>query len=334
MPDFFEFREQITTRARSTPAAVAGKIIESADSATLTVSQLSSQIERAIRGGLPNTLTVRGEVSRPKVHPASGHLFFTLKDAGACIDAVMWKSDLARVKFQVENGLELLVSGTVKVFAPQGKYQLYANRLQPVGAGALELALKQMRAKLEAEGLFADDRKRPLPRFPRRIAIVTSRSTAALQDVLKILRRFPFLDLFLLHVPVQGEGAGQHIAAALRHLSDRQASIGGIDLIVLTRGGGSLEDLWQFNEECVARAIAASTIPIITGIGHDIDISIADLVADHHAHTPTEAATVAVMHWLRAIETVRVSSARLNSFCAARIATARNRLMSIAQPCG
>ncbi|MBV8781579.1 MAG: exodeoxyribonuclease VII large subunit [Phycisphaerae bacterium] len=329
--DFFEFRERFLERGSSSTPSVTTRTSEQSAPAALTVSQLTTQIDRAIRTGLPASVNVIGEVSRPKCHPGSGHLYFTLKDANACIDAIMWKSDVARVRFTVESGLELLATGTVKVFAPNGKYQLYVNRLQPVGAGALELALKQMRAKLETEGLFAAERKRPLPMFPRRIAIVTSRSTAALQDVLKVLRRFSFLELFLYHVPVQGDGAGQQISAALRCLSDGCDAFGGLDVILLTRGGGSLEDLWQFNDESVARAIFASRLPVITGIGHEIDISIADLVADHHAHTPTEAATVLVRHWVRAIESIIVSRDRLRLVTETRLGRAREQFNHLAR---
>jgi exodeoxyribonuclease VII large subunit len=198
MSNFFDFREQMIK-----PAKVAAPAATEAG-APLSVSQLTARIDSAIRGGLPGNLLVKGEVSRPNYHRSSGHLYFTLKDAGASIDAVMWKSDVSRLKFNVENGLELLATGKVQVYAQHGKYQLYVSKLSPVGAGALELALKQMRAKLEAEGLFAAERKKRLPAYPGRIAIITSRSTAALQDILKVLGRFPFLKLFLYHVPVQG----------------------------------------------------------------------------------------------------------------------------------
>jgi exodeoxyribonuclease VII large subunit len=323
MSNFFDFREQMIKPARSAaPATVE-------HGAALSVSQLTARIDSVIRGGLPGTLLVKGEVSRPNYHRSSGHLYFTFKDGGACIDAVMWKSDVARLKFTVENGLELLASGKVQVYAQQGKYQLYVSRLSPVGAGALELALKQMRAKLEAEGLFAAERKKPLPAYPSRIAIVTSRSTAALQDILKVFARMPFVKLFLYHVPVQGEGAGRRIAEAIGHLSQNHQQCGGIDLVVLARGGGSLEDLWQFNEESVARAIAASALPIITGIGHEIDTSIADLVADYHAHTPTEAATVAIRQWLRAADVIVAGSMRLKNAVRSVLSDAKQRLIGI-----
>jgi exodeoxyribonuclease VII large subunit len=323
MSNFFDFREQMIKPPRSAaPAASDG-------APPLTVSQLTQKIDSSIRAGIPGSVNVKGEVSRPNYHRSSGHLYFTLKDAGACIDAVMWKSDVARLKFEVENGQELIATGKVQIYPPQGKYQLYVSRLTPVGAGALELALKQMRAKLEAEGLFAPERKKPLPTYPARIAILTSRSTAALQDILKVFARAPFVKLFLYHVPVQGEGAGKKIAAAIAHLSKSHHQIGGIDLVILARGGGSLEDLWQFNEESVARAIAASTLPIITGIGHEIDTSIADLVADYHAHTPTEAATVAIRNWLRAAELVTTGTARLRNATRTIITDARQQLIGI-----
>jgi exodeoxyribonuclease VII large subunit len=323
MSNFFDFREQMIKPARPVAAAPAEGTVP------LSVSQLTARIDSVIRGGLPGNLLVKGEVSRPNYHRSSGHLYFTLKDAGACIDAVMWKSDVARLKFEVENGLELLATGKVQVYAQQGKYQLYVSKLAPVGAGALELALKQMRAKLEAEGLFAPERKKPLPAYPARIAILTSQSTAALQDILKVLGRFRFVKLFLYHVPVQGDGAGKRIAEAIGHLNRSHQTRGGIDLMILARGGGSLEDLWQFNEECVARTMAASAIPIITGIGHEIDTSIADLVADYHAHTPTEAASVAVRHWLRASELIAAGSMRLRNAARSTIAEARQRLAGI-----
>jgi exodeoxyribonuclease VII large subunit len=328
MSNFFDFREKIVkpTRAATTVGEAGG------ESATpLSVSQLTAKIDASVRAGLPGAVTVKGEISRPNYHRGSGHLYFTLKDAGACIDAVMWKSEVSRLKFEVENGAEMLASGRVQVYAPQGKYQLYVSRLSPVGAGALELALKQMRAKLAAEGLFDADRKKPLPKYPARIAIVTSRSTAALRDILKVLVRTPFVEVFVYHVPVQGDGAGRQIAAAIAHLNAKHASVGGIDLILLARGGGSIEDLWQFNEECVARAIAASALPIVTGIGHEIDTSIADLVADYHAHTPTEAATVAIAHWLKAAEAIGAAANRLRNAARSEVSEARQRLAGIAR---
>jgi exodeoxyribonuclease VII large subunit len=183
--------------------------------------------------------------------------------------------------------------------------------------------------KLDKEGLFAPERKKLLPPYPRRVALVTSAQTAALQDMLKVLRRFPWLKLFLYHVPVQGDGAGKEIAAALRALDRYHPSVGGIDVILLARGGGSLEDLWAFNEEAVARAVAASRVPVVTGIGHEIDTSIADLVADYHAHTPTEAAQVVVQNWRLAADGIGAAGARLRRGLRQMAQDGRQRLTAI-----
>jgi exodeoxyribonuclease VII large subunit len=304
MPEenFFEFREKLNRR--SEPPA--GKPDDA-----LTVSQLTAKIERAIKAGFPGSVYVKGEVSNLSLHRSSGHLYFTLKDSDACIDCVMFRSEAAKLKFQPSDGLEILVGGRVAVYPQRGRYQLYATSLQPLGKGALEAAFQQLFQKLEKEGLFATERKKPLPSYPMRIAIVTSRSTAALQDMLKVLRRFPWVHLLLHHVPVQGDGAAKLIADALKDLNKQSGVIGGIDLILLGRGGGSLEDLWAFNEEIVARAIVASRIPIVTGIGHEVDTSIADLVADYHAHTPTEAAQVVTSHWKMVNDSLATAGSRL-----------------------
>jgi len=297
----------------------------------LSISQLTQQIDRALKDSLPASVLVRGEISNFKAHGASGHLYFTLKDAEACIDCVMFRSEAMRLKFKPGDGLELIATGRVGVYGQRGKYQLYVTTLQPLGQGALELARQQIEARLRGEGLFDEERKKPIPRFPTRLAIVTSTGTAALQDILKVLRRFSFLKLFIYHVPVQGEGAAGKIAAALTHLGKAHKQLGGIDAILLARGGGSLEDLWQFNEEVVARAVASSVIPVITGIGHEIDVSIADLAADYHAHTPTEAAQVATSQWRGAGELIDASAHRLRRQTRATIGEARQRLESIAR---
>jgi exodeoxyribonuclease VII large subunit len=334
--DFFEFREKLLTRngAADAPAAAAPIAIDPlapspTQPAPLTVTQLTAQIDRAIKAGVPASILVKGEVSNFKEHRGSGHLYFTLKDATSCIGAVMWKSDAERVKFDVRDGMELLATGRVAVYATQGKYQLYVTRLQPLGQGALELAFKQLHARLEGEGLFAFERKRPLPTYPSRIALVTGRATAAVQDMLKVLQRFPWVRLCVVNVPVQGDGAAEKIADALTRLSRPGARCGKVDVILLGRGGGSLEDLWAFNEEVVARAIAASRIPVITGIGHEVDTSIADLVADYHAHTPTEAAQVAVMHWRKAPGDVEAHAGRLHRSMRGIVQDARRRLEMI-----
>jgi exodeoxyribonuclease VII large subunit len=277
----------------------------------ISVSELTRIIDKAVKAGVPASVLVRGEISNTRDRQASGHCYFTLKDAGACINCVMWRDAAERLPFKLQDGMEMIAAGRVSIYAPQGKYQLTVQTLQPVGHGALELAFRQLQSKLQAQGLFAADRKRPIPLYPMRLAMLTSRSTAALADILKVLRRFPWLKLMLYHVPVQGEGSAQRIAAAIAHLNQSAAGIGGVDVILLARGGGSLEDLWAFNEEIVAHAMAASGIPIVTGIGHEIDCCIADLVADYHAHTPTEAAQIVTQHWRKAAEQLGFLHTRL-----------------------
>jgi exodeoxyribonuclease VII large subunit len=319
--NFFEFREQVVTKKTTAPQPQAG--------GAMTVSQLTAVIDRAIKSGVPSFVSVRGEVSNFNMHRGSGHWYFTLKDADACIDCVVFKSEAQRIKFKPGDGMELLAGGRIGIYAQRGRYQLYVSSLSPIGQGALELAFKQLRAKLEAEGLFAQERKKPLPRFPMNIILVTSRQTAALQDMLKVLRRYPFLDLKVFHVPVQGEGSAELIADAIGMLN-RQAAKGKftVDVMLVARGGGSLEDLWEFNEEIVARAIAASTIPIVTGVGHEVDVSIADLVADYHAHTPTEAAQVIVAQWRTARDGIDAIALRARRAVRQLLNDARQRLLA------
>jgi len=311
---FFQTHSRLTAKRAVGAAGAIGEPV--------SVTQLTKLIDKAIKSGVPAEVLVRGEVSNFKPQrTGSGHLYFTLKDTAASIDCVMWNDAAARMKFKLADGLEVIAGGRVAVYADRGKYQLYVNALSPLGKGALELAFQQMRAKLEKEGLFSLDRKKPLPPYPLRIALVTSSNTAALQDMLKVLRRFPWLQLSLCHVPVQGDGAAEKIAAGLRDVNRRD-----FDVILLARGGGSLEDLWAFNEEPVARAIAASTIPVVTGIGHEVDVSIADLVADHHAHTPTEAAQTITALWRNAKDLLSTSGVRLRRALRQTVQTARQRL--------
>lgn len=314
---FFDFVE------RQRPASPAGD-------APLSVVELTRRIDRSIRDGLGGRVRVRGEISNLNRHAPSGHIYFTLKDAEACIDCVMFRSDAARLRFAPEDGLEVVCGGEVKVYPQRGRYQLYAAALEPVGRGALELAFEQLRARLQQEGLFDAARKRPLPRYPARVLLLTSTQTAALQDMLKVLRRFPFVRPLVMHVPVQGEGAGAAIAEALRAAS-RQARQIAFDVVVLARGGGSLEDLWAFNDEALARAIAGCAVPVVTGIGHEVDVSIADLVADYHAHTPTEAAQVVVSNWRTARDALETLGVRLRRETRRRIEEGRERLRGVAR---
>lgn len=249
-----------------------------------TVSELTGEIKDLIEGNLPE-VWVRGEVSNC-LKANSGHVYFTLKDEGAQIAAVMWRNTASRFRFDMHDGLQVVVNGGVEVYKPRGAYQVIVRQLIPQGVGALELAFRQMHAKLEAEGLFNLARKRPIPRFPKRIALVTSPSGAAVRDMIQVItRRWHSANIVIVPVKVQGEGAAQEIAAALRNVH----RLPDVDVVICGRGGGSLEDLWAFNEEVVARAIAACRLPVISAVGHEIDVTIADLVADVRALTPSEA---------------------------------------------
>jgi exodeoxyribonuclease VII large subunit len=318
--DFFEFRREMNAPRRPAPPA------PQAGEKSLTVFELTNKIRQLLTAGLPRNVFVRGEVSNLRTHQSSGHAYFTLRDDWSCLGCVMFRSEVVKLKFELADGLELLAGGRIEVYGPKGSYQLNVSSLRPLGQGALELAFRQVRAKLEAEGLFAPERKKPLPAYARRIVIITSREAAALQDVLKVLRRFMWLHVMLYPVPVQGDGAAQRLADAIAHVNRATGRVGGAEVILLCRGGGSLEDLWPFNEEVVARAIAASRIPIITGIGHEVDVSIADLVADYHAHTPTEAAQVITARWRVAAELTTGLSRRLDRSIRVNVGAARQRL--------
>ena len=259
-----------------------------------TVSQLTSLIKAALEEVLPPKVLVAGEISDWKIHYSSGHCYFSLKDENAVLPCVMWASDFKNVKFKPENGLSCIAKGFINVYPPQGKYQFYVEKLEPAGVGALQLAFEQMRKRLEAEGLFNENHKRPLPKYPMRIGIHTSESGAALHDIAdSIQSRWPCAKLFLYPVLVQGEGAAEDIAAALKNVNRQNTKLK-LDVLIVGRGGGSLEDLWAFNEEVVARAIFASKTPVISAVGHEVDITIADLVADARASTPTKAGVIAV----------------------------------------
>lgn len=259
--------------------------------AAMTVSQLGGLIDGALREGVPRKVRVVGEVSNFKVR---GHWYFDLKDEGAVVSCVMWESAARKGAgaggFTPESGHEVVVTGRVEFWPKGGRTQLYVEKIEPVGAGALDLKFKQLCEELRALGWFEAQRKRPLPRMPRRVAVVTSRTGAALQDVLDTMRRrCPSVDVALIDVRVQGDGAAAEVARALDWLSRRGASLG-IDVVLLTRGGGSKEDLWTFNERIVAEAIVRCSLPVVAAIGHETDTSIAELVADERCATPTQAA--------------------------------------------
>ncbi len=256
---------------------------------TISVTELVTAFKEVIENTLP-PVCVQAEVSNCK-RSAAGHYYLTLKDETSEIGAVVWKGTASRLKFQLKDGLKVLATGALQVYVARGTCQFVINHLQPDGVGELELAFRQLRQKLEAEGLFDADRKRPLPRIPRQVALITSPTSAAVKDMIQVMtRRWPSVKIVILPVPVQGEGAAIRIAKALRFVGNMP----GVDVVITGRGGGSLEDLWAFNEEVVARAIADCPIPVVSAVGHEIDVSIADLVADRRALTPSEAGELVV----------------------------------------
>src|SRR3954469_21378457 len=254
-----------------------------------SVSELTALVRETLEVGFAE-IGLRGEVSNLS-RPRSGHVYFCLKDDGAQIRAVLWRGDARRLVFDLADGLAVRAWGALTVYAPRGEYQVVIRRLEPEGIGALELAFRQTVARLASEGLFDPARKRPLPGYPRRIVVVTSPTGAAVRDLLQVIgRRWKGSEILIAPSLVQGAGAAAEVVAALA-LANRVA---GADLIILARGGGSLEDLWTFNEEAVARAIVASRLPVVSAIGHEVDVTIADLAADRRALTPSEAGEICV----------------------------------------
>lgn len=247
-------------------------------------SSLIAEVNSLLKQGFSG-IHVEGEITNASTS-GRGHLYFTLKDENAALDCVMWASRANRLKFSAEDGLAVQARGSLTIYRQRGRFQLVVEALEPQGIGALQLAFEQLKARLGAEGLFDAERKREMPGLPSRLGMVTSATGAALQDMLKVLRRAPHIEVVLAPAAVQGEGAAAEIARAV----DRLGRSGLVDVIIVGRGGGSLEDLWAFNEEVVARAIAASPVPVISGVGHEVDFTIADFVADIRAATPTQAA--------------------------------------------
>lgn len=292
----------------------------------LSVWELTEQLKDAVETTFP-AVWVSGEISNFS-RPASGHCYLTLKDDKAQLRAVIWRSASARLRFELEDGLEVLCQGAIEVYAARGTYQLVIQQIVPKGIGALELALRRLRERLAAEGLFDSARKRPLPRFPRRIALVTSPTGAAIRDFLEVLRRrWRGVDVLVTPVRVQGEGAAAEIAAGIAAVNQLRIPI---DVLVVARGGGSLEDLWAFNEESVVRAIHASRIPVVSAIGHEIDVTLADLVADVRALTPSEAAERVVPDEIEVRQALGQIAGRMTHGLRRRATAARNRLEMLA----
>jgi exodeoxyribonuclease VII large subunit len=298
---------------------------EAAEPPAWTVTELTAKVKATLERGFAD-VAVKGEISGLS-RPRSGHIYFNLKDDAACLRAVLWKSDAERVVFDLHDGLAVTAHGRVTVYAPRGDYQLTVRRIEPEGLGPLELAFRQTVERLKAEGLFDADRKRPLPRFPRRIAVITSPTGAAVRDFLQVTgRRWPLTDVLIVPAKVQGIGSAQEVRDAIEQAN----ALTNVDFIVLARGGGSLEDLWTFNEEIVARAIAGSRLPVVSAIGHETDVTIADLAADFRALTPSEAGERCVPDLREIAQHLDRLGDRVARAGRGRIDQARDRLLLLA----
>jgi exodeoxyribonuclease VII large subunit len=299
--------------------------IADAQAPPLTVGALTAQIQQTLETGFADVHIV-GEISNLS-RPSSGHLYFNLKDSQACIRAVVWRSSVRRLKADLENGLEVIARGKISVYPPRGDYQLILDDVVPKGLGAQDIALRKLMEKLQKLGYFAAERKKPIPKFPRRIALVTSPSGAAIRDMLEILsRRWPTAEVLVGPVRVQGEGAAEDIARMLTTIG----RLLGIDVVILGRGGGGKDDLSAFNDERVAHAIFQCKLPIISAVGHEIDVTIADLVADRRALTPSEAAEIATPDRIELAKHIGARAQRLFDLAINRVKRWRQRLDEIA----
>lgn len=273
----------------------------------VTVSQLTGLLRTSIESQFSD-LWLEGEVSNLRM-PGSGHVYCTLKDEFSQIRAVLFRSSALRLKFTLQEGMCVIVRGRLTVYEPRGEYQIVMDSVEPKGVGALQLAFEQLKARLSAEGLFDEAKKTPLPPFPQRIGIVTSPTGAAIKDMLSVLyRRWPTLRVIVVPVPVQGEGAAQQIAKAVAWLNEEDL----VDVMIVGRGGGSLEDLWSFNEEVLVRAVAASRVPVVSAVGHEIDVTLTDFAADRRAATPSAAAETVVPVLAEVVERLRVVTVRMS----------------------
>ena len=270
------------------------------DKKILTVTELTRQIKGVLELGFTQ-VWIQGEISNFKLH-SSGHLYFTLKDEQAQISAVMWKSRAGQLLFRPQDGMKVMIRGNITLYEPRGSYQIDCQQIQPLGKGELQIAFEQLKQRLLEEGLFDSEHKKPIPAYPQKIGIVTSPTGAAIRDMISVLtRRFPAVEVILVAVKVQGIGAAEEIAQAVEDLNRQHL----VDVMIVGRGGGSLEDLWAFNEEIVARAIFSSKIPVVSAVGHEIDFSICDFVADLRAPTPSAAAELVVKDKSEIVELIR-----------------------------
>jgi exodeoxyribonuclease VII large subunit len=290
----------------------------------LTVSQVNATVRRLIESELRD-VWIEGEISNCRVWN-TGHMYFTLKDGTSQLRAVMFRMPLGYLRFKPQDGLRVIARGGISVYEPKGEYQLVCEHMEPHGLGALQLAFEQLKKRLQDAGLFDPSRKRPLPALPRRIGIVTSLDGAALRDILKVLaRRYPNAQVLIFPVRVQGDGAAADIVRGLRALS----KVADVDVIIAGRGGGSVEDLWAFNEEVVARAIAAARVPVISAVGHETDVTIADFVADMRAPTPSAAAEMVVSAHTEFCSRIDRLSGRLDASARRIIATRRGMVQGL-----
>jgi len=290
-----------------------------------TVSRLNSEVRQILESSFP-FIWVEGEISNFR-HHSSGHMYFTLKDENAELDAVMFQDLNAYLQFEPADGMKVLAYGKVTLYERRGRYQLEIEEMRPAGIGRLQLEFERLKAKLQAEGLFDERFKVQIPTFPKRIGVVTSPEGAAIRDIVSVIaRKFPAVELLLFPVRVQGEGAAEEIASAIKSANLYSKGTEKIDTLIVGRGGGSLEDLWAFNEECVARAIFSSEIPVISAVGHEIDFTIADFVADLRAPTPAIAAELAVPDRDKLLEGADSSVRRLTRLLGERFLNYRQKL--------
>ncbi len=290
-----------------------------------TVSQITRKIRASLEHNFSN-ISILGEISNVRT-PGSGHVYLTLKDKSSQLQAVVFRNIANKIKFELKDGMEVISFGSVTVYEPRGQYQLIINKIEPKGIGALQLAFQQLKEKLEKEGLFDQTHKKPIPFIPQKIGVVTSPTGAAIKDIINIIdRRFANVEILLYPVKVQGEGAAQEIAEAITELN----ALTDIDVIIAGRGGGSLEDLWAFNEEVVARSIYNSRIPVISAVGHEIDITIADLVADKRALTPSEAGELVVPRKDLLLDMLEKLNTRLLQSLTGKLRLSKERLVRVA----
>lgn len=294
----------------------------------ISVSELNEYIKLVLEHDeLLMNVHVKGEISNFTNHYKTGHMYFSLKDAGGAVKAVMFRGNAMKLKFMPENGMKVLISGRVGVFPRDGQYQIYVDTMEPDGVGALALAFEQLKQKLEKEGLFAQSRKKAIPEMPMKIGVITSPTGAAIRDILNILgRRFPLAEVYLYPALVQGENAAADLVRGLSRFNrDRN-----VDVIILGRGGGSIEDLWAFNEEPLVRAVAASEIPVISAVGHETDFTLCDFAADMRAPTPSAAAGIAVPDMEDILYNVQTADMRLRRAISQKISVLGERLTRLA----